>query len=128
MPFVLTECDPRQIPFFHRDRAFRFYNPPQLLFDRWIKDKGSLCHASPSMCLQCRNAIVFRDHLPRLIAYREALDAIENNTPPRVFSEIYGQQRVNIDAIVAEFPPEQIESAREANIHLHHPLGQRAEQ
>ena len=41
MPFVLTECDPRQIPFFHRDRAFRFYNPPQLLFDRWIKGKSS---------------------------------------------------------------------------------------
>ena len=97
-------------------------------YDAPFMDQGSLCHASPSMCLQCRNAIVFRDHLPRLIAYREALDAIENNTPPRVFSEIYGQQRVNIDAIVAEFPPEQIEAARQADIHLHRPLGQRAEQ
>lgn len=97
-------------------------------YDAPFMDQGALCHASPSMCLQCRNAIVFRDHLPRLIAYREALDAIENNTPPRVFSEIYGQQRVNIDAIVAEFPPEQIEAARRADIHLHRPLGQRAEQ
>ena len=94
-------------------------------YDAPFMDQGALCHASPSMCLQCRNAIVFRDHLPRLIAYREALDAIENNTPPRVFSEIYGQQRVNIDAIVAEFPPEQIEAARRADIqHLHRPLGQ----
>jgi hypothetical protein len=97
-------------------------------YDAPFMDKGSLCHASPSMCLQCRNAIVFRDHLPRLIAYRAALDAIENNTPPMVFSEMYGQQRANIDAIVAEFPPEQIESARQMDIHLHRPLGQRAEQ
>ncbi len=42
-----------------------------------FQEKGVLCHASPSMCLQCRNAIVFRDHLPRLIAYKEALDSIE---------------------------------------------------
>ena len=30
------------------------YNAP-------FMDKGSLCHASPSMCLQCTNAVVFRD-------------------------------------------------------------------
>lgn len=89
--------------------------------------RGLLCHASPSMCLQCGNAVVFRDHLPRLIAYREALDAIENTTPPTVFSEVYGQQQVNIDAIIAEFPPEQIDAARQQNVRLHRPLGQRAE-
>ncbi|MCV7153465.1 hypothetical protein [Mycolicibacterium pyrenivorans] len=93
-----------------------------------FQEKGVLCHASPSMCLQCRNAIVFRDHLPRLIAYKEALDSIEKNTAPVVFSEIYGQQRVNIDAIFAEFPPEQIDAARRAPVHVHRPLGQRAQQ
>jgi hypothetical protein len=97
-------------------------------YDAPFMDNRSLCHASPSMCLQCGNAVVFRDHLPRLLAYRTALDAIENNMPPTVFSEVYGQQRVNIDAIVAEFSPEQTDAARQANVHLHRPLGQRAEQ
>ncbi|MCW1824998.1 hypothetical protein OLG66_29195 [Mycobacterium senegalense] len=96
--------------------------------DAPFQEKGVLCHASPSMCLQCRNAIVFRDHLPRLIAYKEALNSIENNMAPVVFSEIYGQQRVNIDAILAEFPPEHIDAARRAPVHVHRPLGQRAQQ
>jgi hypothetical protein len=89
---------------------------------------GSLCHASPSMCLQCRNAVVFADHLPRLLAYRDVLDDIEKVTPPTVFGEVYGQQRMNIDAILAEFPTEQTDAARRLNIRLHRPLGQRAEQ
>ena len=92
-----------------------------------LTERGMLCHASPSMCLQCRNAIVFRDHLPRLIAYRDALDAIAKNTHPTVFNEVYGQQSVNLDAILATFPAEQVESAREVAVNLHRPLGERAE-
>lgn len=97
-------------------------------YDAPFGQPGSLCHASPSMCLQCRNAVIFRDHLPRLIVYRDVLDDIEKTMPPMPFSEVYGQQRVNIDAILAEFPSDQIESARQQNTHLHRPLGQRAEQ
>jgi hypothetical protein len=97
-------------------------------YDAPFGQTGSLCHASPTMCLQCRNAVVFHDHLPRLIAYRTALDDIENTTPPTVFSEIYGQQRVNLDTIIAKFPAEQIEAARRQSVPLHRPLGQRAEQ
>lgn len=97
-------------------------------YDAPFGQPGSLCHASPSMCLQCRNAVIFRDHLPRLIVYRDVLDDIEKTMPPIPFSEVYGQQRVNIDAILAEFPSDQIESARRQNAHLHRPLGQRAEQ
>lgn len=92
-----------------------------------VTERGMLCHASPSMCLQCRNAIVFRDHLPRLIAYRDALDAIAKNLHPTVFNEVYGQQSVNLEAILATFPAEQVESAREAAVNLHRPLGERAE-
>jgi hypothetical protein len=97
-------------------------------YDAPFSQPGSLCHASPSMCLQCRNAVIFRDHLPRLIVYRDVLDEIEKTMPPIPFSEVYGQQRVNIDAILAEFPSDQIESAHRQNTHLHRPLGQRAEQ
>jgi len=39
MPFVMAECDPREISFFHHDRAFRFHDPPTPLPHRWIKAK-----------------------------------------------------------------------------------------
>ena len=97
-------------------------------YDAPFGQPGSLCHASPSVCLQCRNAVIFRDHLPRLIVYRDVLDDIEKTMPPIPFREVYGQQGVNIDAILAEFPAEQIAAARQQNTHLHRPLGQRAEQ
>ena len=97
-------------------------------YDAPFNEPGSLCHASPSMCLQCRNAVIFRDHLPRLIVYRGVLADIEKTMPPIQFSETYGQQQVNLDAVLAEFPPDQIESARKQNAVLHRPLGQRAEQ
>ena len=97
-------------------------------YDAPFTQPGALCHASPSMCLQCRNAVIFRDHLPRLIVYRDVLDDIEKTMPPIQFSETYGQQRVNLDAVLAEFLPDQIESARKQNVFLHRPLGQRAEQ
>ncbi len=97
-------------------------------YDAPFGQPGALCHASPSMCLQCRNAVIFRDHLPRLIVYRDVLDDVEKTMPPVQFSEIYGQQLVNIDAILAEFPSDQIEIARQQKANLHRPLGQRAEQ
>lgn len=92
-----------------------------------VTEPGTLCHASPSMCLQCRNAIVFRDHLPRLIAYQDALDSIAKNTHPTIFNEVYGQQKVNLEAILATFPAEQVESAHNLAGDLHRPLGERAE-
>lgn len=97
-------------------------------YDAPFGQPGSLCHASPSACLQCRNAVIFRDHLPRLMVYRDILDGIEKSMTPIQFSEIYGQQRVNIDAILAEFPSDQIDFALRQNADLHRPLGQRAEQ
>jgi hypothetical protein len=97
------------------------YDPP-------VGETGSLCHASPSLCLQCRNAVIFRDHLPRLVVYRDVLDDIEKTMSPIQFSEVYGQQRVNIDAVLSEFTIDHIEGARQQAAHLHRPLGQRAEQ
>lgn len=97
------------------------YNAP-------VGERGSLCHASPSMCLQCRNAVIFRDHLPRLVAYSVVLTNIEKSMAPIPFAETYGQQCANIDAVLAEFPDEQVEAARSLNHHLHRPFGQRAEQ
>ena len=89
---------------------------------------GTLCHASPSMCLQCRNAVIFRDHLPRLVAYRTTLTEIEKTMAPISFAETYGEQMVNVDAVLARFSDDEIERARALQLHVHRPFGQRAEQ
>ena len=96
-------------------------------YDGPVGEGGSLCHASPSMCLQCRNAVIFRDHLPRLVAYSTVLRNIEKSMAPIPFAETYGQQYVNIDAVLARFPDEQVEAARSLQHHVHRPFGQRAE-
>jgi integrase len=89
-------------------------------------EQGALCHASPSMCLQCRNAVIFPEHLPRLLAYEAALESLEKTLPPIAYNEFYGQQSANLRALIAEFPPPQVELAR-GKARLHRPLGQRAE-
>ena len=89
---------------------------------------GTLCHASPSMCLQCRNAVIFRDHLPRLVAYRTTLADIEKTMTPIAFTDIYGEQMVNLDAVLARFSDDEIDRARAQRLHVHRPFGQRAEQ
>jgi hypothetical protein len=43
----MAECDPREISFFHHDRAFRFHDPPTPLPHRWIKAKPVLTSAQP---------------------------------------------------------------------------------
>jgi hypothetical protein len=90
-------------------------------------EQGALCHASPSMCLQCRNAVIFPEHLPRLLAYEATLESLEKSLSPIAYNEFYGQQSANLRAVIAEFAPEQVELAR-GKARLHRPLGQRAEQ
>lgn len=65
---------------------------------------GSLCLDAPRKCLECRNAVIFAEHLPRLQAYRALLKNIEKTMPPRQFSAIYGQQMVNIEVAISKFP------------------------
>lgn len=65
---------------------------------------GSLCLDAPRKCLECSNAVIFAEHLPRLKTYREILKNIEKTMPPRQFETLYGQQLVNIEAAIAKFP------------------------
>lgn len=64
---------------------------------------GSLCLDAPRKCLECSNAVIFAEHLPRLQAYREILKNMEKTMPPRQFSALYGQQIVNVEAAIAKF-------------------------
>jgi hypothetical protein len=42
MPFVVAECDPEEIPFFHHDRAFRSQDPLQT-FTESVDSGLTLC-------------------------------------------------------------------------------------
>jgi len=88
---------------------------------------GRLCEHRPSMCFACPNAIVFADHLPRVLAYREILRGHENEMPPAQFAAVHGQQLVNVERILHEFSPTEIENARTAceTASVHVPLTQR---
>lgn len=90
---------------------------------------GRLCEHRPSMCFACPNAIVFADHLPRLLAYREILEDQRRELAPQHFAATHGQQLLNIEAILSQFTPEQIERATneltQTSQIIHVPLGQR---
>ena len=86
---------------------------------------GDLCMDAPSMCLRCPNAVVFIDHLPRLVSYHEILLDQHKLMPPQVFHELCGQQLTNLEVILAQFPAYKVENARAAHVHIHRPLRER---
>lgn len=90
---------------------------------------GRLCEHRPSKCFACPNAIVFADHLPRILAYREVLRDHKKEMPPAQFAAVYGQQMTNIEQILAEFSPEQRDQASRdldgLTERVHIPLSQR---
>lgn len=91
--------------------------------------QGRLCEHRPSMCFACPNAIVFTDHLPRILLYREILRNHEREMPPAQFATLHGQQLRNIEYILNEFSPQDRENARRESAALgttvHVPLSQR---
>lgn len=88
---------------------------------------GRLCEHRPSMCFACPNAIVFADHLPRVLAYREILRQHEKEMPPTQFAAAHGQQLINLERILDEFSPAERERARSTHdsVSVHVPLAQR---
>lgn len=90
---------------------------------------GRLCEHRPSMCFACPNAIVFVDHLPRIVAYREILRGHQNEMPPAQFAAAHGQQLRNVEQILSEISSDERERAQGAaenmNAPVHVPLSQR---
>ncbi|MCZ4071216.1 hypothetical protein [Micrococcus sp. H39-S4] len=90
---------------------------------------GRLCEHRPSMCFACPNAIVFTDHLPRLLAYREILEGQRRELAPQHFASSHGQQLLNLEAVLSQFTPEQIERAEgeltDASTAIHVPMSER---
>ncbi|PZU43540.1 MAG: hypothetical protein DI566_14395 [Microbacterium sp.] len=81
------------------------------------------------MCFACPNAIVFTDHLPRILAYREILRGHEKEMSPGQFAAVHGQQLMNVERILSEFAPDDLQAAENTLASqqptLHIPLGQR---
>lgn len=98
-------------------------------YDSPFSPTGRLCEHRPSMCFACPNAIVFADHLPRILAYQEILRGHEKEMPPEQFAAIHGQQMTNIERILREFTATEIETAQraidDAGAQVHVPLAQR---
>lgn len=95
-----------------------------------FRTDNELCQVRPNMCFACPNAIIFTDHLPRLIAYRAILEAHQRELPPTVFAAGHGQQLKNLERILEEFSPEQISHANAGNeltetATIHVPITQR---
>lgn len=90
---------------------------------------GRLCEHRPSMCFACPNAIVFADHLPRILAYREVLRGHENEMSPAQFAAVHGQQLANVEQILDMFSDEQRDQAsqdiQEIAERVHIPFSQR---
>lgn len=90
---------------------------------------GRLCEHRPSMCFACPNAIVFTDHLPRILAYRNILRGHEKEMSPGQFAAVHGQQLMNVERILSEFTPDDLQAAenkidnQQPTIHV--PLAQR---
>lgn len=97
-------------------------------YDSPYGSAGRLCEHRPSMCFACPNAIVFTDHLPRILAYRDILRRHENEMTPTQFAATHGQQLRNIERIIDEFPPAERERAQhghELDADVHVPISQR---
>lgn len=84
-----------------------------------------LCAGGPSMCLHCPNAVVFADHLPRLVRYHQVLLDQQKSLPPQQFHELYGQQLANLQDIINAFPIAQVEAAGRQDANVHIPLPER---
>lgn len=92
-------------------------------------EPGRLCEHRPAACFACPNAIVFPDHLPRLLAYRTVLEGHEREMPPAVFAATHGQQLANLDRILVEFSDSERAAAQSElcgiDTTVHIPLSQR---
>lgn len=83
---------------------------------------GDLCLDAPAKCLDCANARIFRDHLPRLLSYRSVIEKIAVEVSSTARSEIFRVQLANIDKALSTFTEEQILAAQQSRTTLHIPL------
>jgi hypothetical protein len=80
------------------------YAPP-------LAQHRGVCMDAPTLCLRCPNAIIFRDHIPRLLTYKSSLLELQKALPPQQFHNAYGQQLSNVNDALSQFPPDLVSEA-----------------
>ena len=97
-------------------------------YDSPFTTAGTLCHVRPSMCFLCPNALIFQDHLPRILTFRDTLLAQQPNFHPQEFQSAWGGTLASMEAILKEFSPTQLEAASgSAAARVHIPISQRVQ-
>ncbi|MDN6822941.1 hypothetical protein [Corynebacterium flavescens] len=87
-----------------------------------FEEAGNFCSYAPFKCFECSNAVVFKDHLPRLLAFKRFLTAQEKEMSPMRFHEVYGSSIEQLDSIIQMFSNRDIEAANQAQTTIHLPL------
>ncbi|WP_425583368.1 hypothetical protein [Streptomyces luteosporeus] len=73
---------------------------------------GELCAVAPLRCLECRNAWILPSNLPQLLIFQDHLKRLRTRLAPPVFSRLWGQSWVNLQAALGDRTPEEIAQAR----------------
>lgn len=73
---------------------------------------GELCAVAPLRCLECTNAFILPSNLPQLLLFAEHLESLAARLDPRVFNRAWGQSRTNLNAVLADVLPADLERAR----------------
>ena len=77
-------------------------------------DKGGPCTASFLACVECPNAVATPDHIPRIVAAREALVVAARSSPATVRERHYAHHVAAFDDLLRQVPEPEVKRARAA--------------
>ncbi|GAB3977508.1 hypothetical protein GCM10029978_067410 [Actinoallomurus acanthiterrae] len=100
-------------------------------FDSPYSKQGELCAVAPLRCLECQNAFILPANLPQLLLFADHLQQLKLRLTPQHFHALWGQSMTNLQAVLRERTPAEINAARQ-QIHEEHlglqlPLSARTE-
>lgn len=73
---------------------------------------GDLCSVAPLRCLECTNAWILPAHVPQLLLFADHLERLRQRLPPAVFTKVWEQTYVNLQAVLGDHGDEEIAQAR----------------
>ncbi|MER6085440.1 hypothetical protein [Streptomyces sp. NPDC001833] len=91
---------------------------------------GQVCHVAPAMCMLCRNAVVFPEHLPRLVLLAEHIEQMRTRLAPPHWQAVWGRQAAALAELFDEcaaWMPQARQQAGQGRARLDLPLGMRTE-
>ena len=77
-------------------------------------DESGPCTASFLVCVECPNAVATPDHIPRIVATREALVVAARSSAPAVQERHYTRHVAAFDDLLSQVPEPEVRRARAA--------------